>query len=346
MISKPVIQEEIYRMRFTDIYGQFTSKQLTSSEASEILGVSERTFLRKRRRYEEDGFDGCFDLRLGKPSPHRAADEEVELVSKLYSERYRGFSVKHFYEFACHYHALTKSYSWTKNVLISRKLVQKSTRGGKHRIRRERRPMVGMMLHQDASTHRWIPDLDYNFDLIVTMDDANFKITSAFFVEEEGTMSSFRGVQETIETYGLFCSFYTDRGSHYFYTPEAGGKVDKQRLTQVGRALKQLGIRHISAYSPQARGRSERMFGTLQNRLPKELALAGIKTIEEANVYLRNVYLPRHNELFMVPPKETKSAYTPWIGIGLQDILCVQEERIVQQDNTIRYNFISRRDYT
>lgn len=338
MDSGVKIQEGVYRMRFEDIYKHYKEKRLTTLEASEMLGISERTFLRKRRRYEEEDFDGRFDLRLGGESPHRAADEEVELVTKLYSERYRGFSVKHFHEFACHYHSLTRSYSWTKNVLIGKGCIQKGTRGGKHRIRRERRPMRGMMLHQDGSTHRWIPALEYDLDLIVTLDDATSEITSAFLVGEEGTMSTFRGLQETIEKHGLFCSLYTDRGSHYFYTPEAGGKVDKSTQTQVGRALKQLNIKHVAAYSPQARGRSERMFGTLQDRLPKELALKGIQTIDEANAYIRDVYLPRHNKQFSVEPKEAKSAYTPFIGVGLQDILCIQEERTVQQDNTIRYN--------
>lgn len=338
MESRVKIQEGVYRMRFEDIYKRYKERSLTTSEASEILGISERTFLRKRRRYEDEEFDGRFDMRLGKVSPHRAADAEVELVTKLYSGLYRGFSVKHFHEFACHYHSLTRSYSWTKNVLIGKGCIQKGTRGGKHRLRRERRPMRGMMLHQDGSTHQWLPAFDYKLDLIVTLDDATSEITSAFLVGEEGTMSTFRGLQETIERHGLFCSLYTDRGSHYFYTPEAGGKVDKSRLTQVGRALKQLNIKHISAYSPQARGRSERMFGTLQDRLPKELALKDIQTIDEANAYIRDVYIPRHNKQFAVKPKEAKSAYTPFIGAGLKDILCLQEERIVQQDNTIRYN--------
>jgi len=334
----PRQQEEIYLMRFEEIYGQFKEKSLTTSQAAEILGISERNFLRKRRRFEVEDFDGRFDLRLGKTSPHKAADEEIEALTKLYADRYRGFTVKHFHEFAQREHKLQRSYSWTKGTLIKAGLVSKSTRGGKHRLRRERRPMIGMMVHQDGSTHRWISALEHNIDLIVTLDDATSKITSAFFVEEEGTMSTLRGIRETIEKNGLFCSFYTDRGSHYFHTPKAGGKVDKGRLTQVGRALKQLNIKHISAYSPQARGRSERMFGTLQGRLPQEFDLKGIKTIEAANKYLNEVYLPRHNEQFTVEATSALSAYTPWVGAGLRDILCLQEERVVQQDNTVRYN--------
>jgi hypothetical protein len=193
-----------------------------------------------------------------------------------------------------------------------------------------------MMIHQDASTHCWYGD-SYA-DLVVTLDDATSEITSAFFCEEEGTVSSMRGIHETIAKYGLFCSFYTDRGSHYFYTPEAGGKVDKSRPTEVGRALGQLGIDHIPAYSPEARGRSERMFGTLQGRLVNELRLAAITDMAPANRYLQEEYLPRHNAQFMVAPALETSAFVPVPGFDIDNILCIQEDRIVGGDNTVRYN--------
>lgn len=337
-MKKTQVNEEVLKMRFEDIYARYQKKKLTTEEAAEILGISVSTFYRKRERFEEEGFEGQFDLRLGRPSPQRAADREVARVTRLYAQKYRGFSVKHFHEFACREHGLKYGYTWTKTQLEKGGLIKRGKRGGDHRLRRERRPMEGMMLHQDGSTHRWLPHLEHNLDLIVSLDDATSKITSAFFVEQEGTLSSLRGIRETIEKYGLFCSLYTDRGSHYWLTPEAGGKVDKGNLTQVGRALRQLGIRHIAAYSPQARGRSERLFGTLQDRLPKEFTLKGIQTIEEANRYLKEVYIPRHNERFSVLPKEEKSAYVPCIRADLKDILCVQEERIVQNDNTVRYN--------
>ena len=300
--------------------------------------MRQNPFLRKRTRYEEEGVEGLYDRHLGKASPYRAANAEVEWLTKLYADKYRGFNVKHFHEFAHREHGLKYGYTWTKTQLERVGLVRKSKRGGDHRLRRERRPLIGMMIHQDGSTHDWIPGLGYNVDLIVTMDDADSKITSAFFVLQEGTESTFQGLKETIDKYGLFCSFYTDRGAHYWTTPEAGGPVDKHNLTQVGRALKQLGIQHIAAYSPQARGRSERMFGTLQARLPKELALHGVRTLEEANRYLRDIYLPRHNKQFTVKPQEEKNAYIPWIGSNLNEILCHQEERVVQKDNTVSYN--------
>ena len=195
--------------------------------------------------------------------------------------------------------------------------------------------MRGMMIHQDASTHRWYGE-GYA-DLVVTLDDATSEITSAFFCKQEGTNSSLRGIHETISKYGLFCSFYTDRGSHYFYTPEVGGKVDKSRLTEVGRALRQLGIDHIAAYSPEARGRSERMFGTLQGRLVSELKLAGINGMAAANRYLQDIYLPRHNAQFMVAPELPASAYMPVAGFDIANVLCIQEDRVVSSDNTVSY---------
>jgi transposase len=338
-MKKTQLREEIFKMKFENIYNRFSKGKLSCEAAAEILGVSIKTFYRKRQRYDEEDFNGQFDRRLGKESPHRAADKEVEFITRIYNERYKGFSVKHFYEFAQREHGLKRSYNWTRIKLTEKGLVEKSTRGGKHRLRRERKPMEGMMIHQDGSKHRWILALDYDLDLIVTMDDATSEITSIFLVEEEGTSSTFQGVQETIEKKGLFCSFYTDRGSHYFYTEKAGGKVSKTQLTQVGRALRQLGIKHIAAYSPEARGRSERMFGTLQNRLPKELALQNITTIEEANRYIQDTYLPRHNAQFSVKPSCPESAFISWKGcLSLKDILCIQEERTVQKDNTIHYD--------
>jgi len=192
-----------------------------------------------------------------------------------------------------------------------------------------------MMLHQDGSRHEWVRGRWW--DLIVTMDDATSEIYSALFVAEEGTMSTFRALGEVIAGRGLFCSLYADRGSHYWHTPDAGGKVDKDNPTQVGRALAQLGIELIAAYSPEARGRSERMFGTLQKRLPQELRLAGIDTMAEANRFLAEVFVADHNARFAIAPAETGDAFVPFAG-RLEDILCVQHERTVTGDNTVRYN--------
>ena len=256
-----------------------------------------------------------------------------------YETRYTGWTVKHFHERWHTEHGGTRSYSWTKKTLQAAGHVTRATRRGAHRKKRPRKPLSGMMLHQDGSTHEWVPGCQW--DLIVTLDDATTELYSAFFVEEEGTLSSLQGVREVIETKGLFSSLYTDRGSHYWHTDEAGGKVDKTRLTQVHRALQQLGVTLIPAYSPEARGRSERAFRTLQDRLPKELALAGITEMAAANQYVATRFLPAYNQRFAVPAPEAGTAFIPWIGTSLAEILCVQEERVVAKDNTVRYQGLS-----
>jgi transposase len=319
---------------FLNILNRWESAELNQEEAAELLGVSERTFRRWTRRYEEEGESGLVDRRLGKASGKRVPVDRAEEVERLYRERYQGFTVKHFHEHLVKDHGFGWGYTWTKLHLQWMGVVAKAPRKGAHRRKRERRPLPGMMLHQDGSRHAWVEGQEW--DLIVTMDDADSTIYSAFFVAEEGTMSSFQALGEVIGRHGLFGSLYVDRGTHYWITPEAGGKVDKKNPTQVHRALQQLGIELIAAYSPEARGRSERMFGTLQNRLPQELRLAGITTMAEANRFLA-AYIARHNEQFRRPAVDSGSAFVPYVGRDLADILCVQEERQVGNDNTVRY---------
>lgn len=309
------------------------------AEAAEMLGITERMFRRWRDRYEADGAEGLQDRRLGRASARAVPVDEALRMVALYKTRYTGWTVKHFHERWHQEHGGTRSYTWTKKTLQAAGQVARAPRRGAHRKKRPRKPLPGMMLHQDGSTHEWGPGCQW--DLIVTMDDATSALYSAFFVEEEGTMSSFRGLREVIETQGLFSSLYTDRGSHYWYTDEAEGQVDKSRLTQVHRALQQLGITLIPAYSPEARGRSERVFRTLQDRLPKELALAGITEMAVANRYLAERFLPAYNRRFAVPAPEAGTAFVPWIGTGLAEILCVQEARVVANDNTVRYQGLS-----
>jgi transposase len=321
-------------MKFEEVYGRTRAGTLSQEEAAEILGISERTFRRWRGRFEADGAEGLYDRRLGKVSARRAAVDEVMTVLELFDTRYWDFGVKHLHETLVAEHGLRRSYNWLRITLQAHGRVRPAPRRGAHRRKRPRRPMVGMMLHQDGSRHEWIAA--ETWDLIVTMDDASSEIYSAFFVAEEGTMSTFRGLQAVIAERGLFCSLYADRGSHYWHTPEAGGPVDKDNPTQVGRALAQLGIELIPAYSPEARGRSERMFGTLQRRLPQELRVAGIAGIEAANRFLADVYLPRHNACFARTPEDAGAAFVPFAG-NIEDILCIQEERVVGNDNTVRY---------
>ena len=322
-------------MKFEDVYGRAYRGELSQGEAAEILGMSERSFRRYRDRFEAEGSEGLYDRRLGRASLRRAGVDEVMAMLTLFDTRYWDFTAKHFWEKLVSEHDFKRSYNWVRLSLQAHGRTHSAPRRGAHRRKRPRRPLAGMMLHQDGSTHHWAGD--QSWDLIVTMDDATSDIYSAFFVAEEGTMSTFRGLGEVIAAKGLFCSLYADRGSHYWHTPEAGGKVDRDNPTQVGRALAQLGIELIPAYSPEARGRSERMFGTLQKRLPQEFRLAGITTMAAANRFLEEVYLPAHNARFARPAEAVGAAFVPFTG-DLEDILCVQEERVVGNDNTVRYH--------
>jgi len=326
---------EVFVTRFEDAFDQYKRRRLTGEEAGELLGMSGRNFRRLCLRYEEDGIEGLRDRRIGKTSPRRAPARELERMHDLYRERYSDFTVKHFHEQLQRRHHYKLGYTVTRLSLQSVGLVAKAKRRGAHRKKRVRRPLPGMLLFQDGSTHRWIAGLERKIDLIVTLDDATGEIYSAFFVEQEGTMSSFLGLAETIGRYGLFGALYTDRAGHYFIT--RNGKVDKTRLTQVGRALSQLGITHIPSYSPQARGRMERVFGTLQNRLPQELRLAGIKTLAAANRYLTQRFVPDYNARFAIPAAEPGSAFVPYAGRPIEDVLCVQEDRVVGADNCVSW---------
>jgi transposase len=320
---------------FLNFLRRWESAELNQEEAAELLGVSERTFRRWRRRYDEEGEAGLLDRRLGKASGRRVPADRAEEVERLYRERYQGFTVKHFHEHLIKDHGFGWGYTWLKLHLQWAGVVPKAPRKGAHRRKRERRPLPGMMLHQDGSRHAWLEG-QAALDLIVTMDDATGAIYSAFLIEEEGTASTFRALKEVFSAHGLPMSLYTDRGSHYFRTAKAG-EIDRGCPTQVGRALAQLGVEHIGAFSPQARGRSERAFQTLQDRLVKELKLAGITTIEAANAFLREVYLPDYNARFAVEPAGEGSAFTPIPGFDLDEILCVEEERQVGQDNCVSY---------
>lgn len=323
-------------MRFEELLDRHEWGDLTQAEAGEMLGVSERTFRRWRDRYREEGAPGLGDRRIGKPSPRRAPESELARARALYAEMYGGFTAKHFHEHLQARHGYRLGYTVTRLALQAAGLVRRAPRRGAHRRKRPRRPLPGMLLHQDAARHAWLagrPPLD----LVVTLDDATNAVYSGILVAEEGTASSLRALAEVIGDKGLFCSLYTDRGSHYFHTPVAGGGVDREHPTQVGRALAQLGIEHIAAYSPQARGRSERAFRTLEDRLPKELALAGITGIDAANAWLREHYLPAHNARFAVAAEQDGTAFVPVAPAQWREVLCLQDVRQVGNDNTVHW---------
>jgi transposase len=324
-------------IKFRSVFERYEACELNQIDAAAVLGISERTLRRWCVRFEDGGEAGLLDRRLGQASGRRVPTERERQIETLYRTRYSGFTAKHFHEHLVRDHGFSWGYTWTKVFLQSKGLLPRAETRGAHRRKRPRRPLPGMMLHQDGSRHEWIAGLEA-MDLIVTMDDATNTIYSGFLVPEEGTASTFQALLEVFGQHGLPLSLYTDRGSHYFYTPEAGGPVDRKSPTQVGRALAQLGVEHIAAYSPQARGRSERLFGTLQDRLVKELALAEIATVAAANDFIRDVYIPAHNARFAVKAEQEGSAFVAITGVDLAEILCVQEERQVGNDNTVMFH--------
>ena len=321
-------------MKVQDVLLKAMAKKITWWAAAEILGVSDRTMRRWRERLEADGYAGLADRRKGQPSAKRIPLATVEKILRLYQETYYDLNIRHFHEKLKDEHAMELSYTWVQKALQGAGLVAKRHKRGPHRRRRPRRPMPGMLLHIDGSQHRWLSD-DQWYDLIVILDDATSEIYYAQLVEEESTRTVMVGLREVIETKGLFCALYSDRGSHFFVTVKEGEKVDKHRLTQVGRAMKELGVQMIAAYSPQARGRSERSFGTWQGRLPQELRLAGITTLEGANTFLRERYIEEFNSKFSKPAAEKGTAFRRTSRSDLDWIFTVQTERLVAKDNTV-----------
>ena len=303
-------------------------------EAAEIIGVTDRTMRRWRLRYQEHGYDGLYDYRKRQPSPKKIPMETVTSVLQLYREKYFDFNVRHFHEKLHEEHGLRLSYTWVKLALQNAGLVKKRSRRGTHRRRRARRPLPGMLLHIDASKHAWFQDGRY-YDLITIMDDATNEIYYAQLVEEEGTRTLMPALRQVIEKRGLFCALYSDRASHFFVTPQAGGKVDPHRFTQLGRALQELGIQMIPAYSPQARGRMERSYRTWQGRLPQELRIRRIQSVEPANAFLRQHYVAEFNRRFGVQAAQTGSAFVRTRRKDLDWVFSIQHERTVNQDNTI-----------
>lgn len=323
-------------MKVQDVMLQAMAKKITWWQAAEILGISDRHMRRWRERYVEEGYNGLLDRRRGQPSRRRVAVATVEKVFALYREKYFDLNVQHFHEKLQAEHGIQLSYTWVKQALQGAGLVARGRKRGAHRKRRERRPLPGMLLHIDGSRHQWFQDERW-YDLIVILDDASSEIYYAQLVEEESTVTVMAALREVVERKGVFCALYSDRGSHFWLTPKVGGKVDDHRRTQVGRALQELGVQMIPAYSPQARGRSERNFSTWQGRLPQELRLRQIRTLEAANRFLRQDYIAEFNRRFQVVPRQRGHAFVPCRNRDLERIFSLQFERSVNRDNTVSF---------
>jgi transposase len=321
-------------MKLQDVLLKAMAKKISWIAAAEIVGVQPRTMRRWRARLEKDGYNGLRDRRKGKSSFRRVPLATCERVLELYRETYFDLNVKHFHEKLHAEHGIELSYTWVKQALQGAGLVARKRKRGTHRRRRPRRPLPGMLLHIDGSKHRWFQDHRY-YDLIVILDDATSEIYYAQLVAEESTRTVMAALKEVIQRKGLFCALYSDRGSHFFVTPKEGERVDKTRLTQIGRALKELGLQMIPAYSPQARGRMERSYGTWQGRLPQELRLAGITHLEAANHFLRERYIGEFNGKFTVPSAEKGTAFRKCLRRDLEWVFSIQTERVVSKDNTV-----------
>ena len=323
-------------MQIQEVILKALSGEIHWFRAAEILGMHPRSVRRWRERYERFGYHGLIDKRHQRPSQRRVPFAEVERVLRLYRERYREFNVRHFHEIVRREHAVTLSYSYVKQALQTAGLVRKRRPRGRHRRRREPRACFGELLHLDGSLHAWLAlQPDDRCCLIAVPDDATNRVLHAALYPSESTQAVMTALRAVFETHGLPMALYTDRAKWAFHTPTAKGPVDKTRLTQVGRALARLGIEHIPAYSPQARGRSERLNRTFQDRLVNELRVAAITSLEAANTYLAETFLPRYNATFARPPRDVASAFVPLDGVDLDTILCHQEERVVAPDNTV-----------
>ena len=329
------IAREAKAMTRKEIIIRAIAGKITWRQAADIIGITPRHMRRIRAGYQKWGIDALRDRRGGRPRMQRIPVATIEELCRLKQEVYPDFSIKHFHEQVTEKHGLEVSYTWTRLVLQEAGIVRKTKGRGKYRRRRERRPMRGMMLHTDASTHEWIPGLPMQ-DLVIVLDDADGKLLYARFVPEEGTLSTFAALELVLRRFGRFGELYHDQGSHFGKVSRAGQGPDEVQTGQVSRALKALGIRQIFARSPQARGRCERAFGTLQRRLPQELRVAKVRTYEKANEYLERRFMPDFNRRFTVKPRESGSAFTPLTGIDLKLLLSTQYERTVRNDNTVQ----------
>src|SRR6516225_4197695 len=331
------VGREVRAMTRREVLTKVLARQLSWIQAAQVLDITPRQLRRIRRRYERWGLSAVMDQRGGRPRRKRIKSGTVELLIRLKRDVYADFSVRHFYEQVTEKHGVKVSYNWLRLMLQEAGLVEREPARGKYRRRRERRPMVGMLVHLDASTHEWIAGLPMQ-DLVIALDDADGRILYGRFFAQEGVASTFAALDGVLRRYGRFLELYTDRGSHCCHTAQAGQGPAEEQHGQVIRALHALGIGQILARSPQARGRSERAFGTIQGRLPQELRVNRIADYQTANRYLEQVFIPDFNRRFTVKPAQAESAFVKLPGVELELVLSAREDRVVRNDNTVGYH--------
>ena len=311
--------------------------RITWLQAADICGLSARQLRRLRLRYEKLGLEGFRVGRAGKHQPRRIPAEVEAEVCRLRRKEYEDFTVQHFLEMLREKHDFTYGYTWLLTMLQRNGLAERHTTPGSYRRKRERRPMTGMLLHLDASRHAWLGQSQPMWDLNVLLDDADGRILHGLFVPEEGVRSTQLALRDVLVRHGRFCELYTDRGSHFCTTTKAEHGPDDVQNGTVSRALALLGIHHILARTPQARGRSERCFGTIQGRLPQELSLDGITSYEAGNRYLQERFMPAFNGRFTVTPREPESAFTRLDVREIDMALSERFSRKVRADNTVEF---------
>jgi len=331
------VRREVRAMTRREVITKVLARQLTWIQAAQVLDITPRQLRRIRRRYERWGLSAVMDQRGGRPRRKRIKAGTVELLIRLKRDLYADFSVRHFYEQVTEKHQVKVSYNWLRLMLQEAGVVEKEPARGKYRRWRERRPMVGMLVHLDASTHEWIVGPPRQ-DLVVALDDADGRILYGRFFAQEGTASTFAALDGVLRRYGRFLELYTDRGSHFCRTAQAGEGPAEEQNGQVAQALHALGIGQILARSPQARGRSERAFGTIQGRLPQELRVNRITDYQTANRYLQEVFIPDFNRRFTVKPAQPESAFVKLPGVELELMLSARHERVVRNDNTVSFH--------
>lgn len=337
MVSFPTLAVE-RAMKAQEVILRAANRQISWIAAARILGVSDRTMRRMKWRYENYGCNGLLDKRRGQPSPKKVPLNDVEKILALYRDKYEGFNARHFRKKLAEDHKMDWSYTFVKTVLQGAGLIRKYKKRGRHHKRREPKACFGEMLHIDGSKHAWLAlEPAHVLTLIVVLDDATSKLLYAQLWPEETTEAILTALKAVVAELGVPLSLYNDRAGWAFHSPKAGEKVRKTEFTQVGRALDELGVEHIPAYSPQARGRSERVNRTLQDRLVNELKAAGIRDVQAANKFIREAYIPGHNQEFGRTPKDPASCFISAKALNLDDVFCIKEKRVVTNDNTVRY---------
>jgi len=331
------VRREVRAMTRREVITKVLARQLTWLQAAQVLGITPRHMRRIRRAIEQYGMEAVLAQRRGRPRRRRIRAGTIELLIRLKRDLYADFSVRHFYEQVTEKHQVKVSYNWLRLMLQEAGVVEKEPARGKYRRWRERRPMVGMLVHLDASTHEWIAGLPMQ-DLVIALDDADGRILYGLFFAQEGVASTFAALDGVLRRYGRFLELYTDRGSHFCRTAQADQGPAEEQNGQVTRALHALGIGQILARSPQARGRSERAFGTIQGRLPQELRVNQITDYQTANRYLQEVFIPDFNRRFTVKPAQLESAFVKLPGVELELMLSARHERVVRNDNTVSFH--------